>query len=137
MSSTTLNGADYVPKSSVSKIIDLLSDDEDSSETGDATTFTGGVFCDTSRGMSHHQNALPQEMDRALSANQSSLDDEDEDEVEDEEEGEEDDEEEEEKKDDDDDDDSDSDDFESLFEELIEGLTDETIYDNREFTFTP
>ncbi|RAL63759.1 hypothetical protein DID88_003405 [Monilinia fructigena] len=131
MSSTTLNSVDYVSKPSVSDIVDLLSHDENSSDIDDATTLNGGVFGDTSRGMSHHQNALPQEIDRALSANQSSLDDEDEDgngNGNDEEEGEE---EKDGDVDDDDDDDEDSDsDFESLFEDLLEGLTDETIYDN-------
>ncbi|KAF7853381.1 hypothetical protein EAF04_010675 [Stromatinia cepivora] len=106
MSSATLNGVGSVTKSPVSKVIDLVTDDEDS-ENDDVLQ---GVSRDTSRGMPHHQNAVPQELEEALSANESSAEDELDDL-----EGE----------DDDDDDDDDS-----LFEDLIDGLTDETLYDN-------
>ncbi|QSZ28944.1 hypothetical protein DSL72_003451 [Monilinia vaccinii-corymbosi] len=114
MASATLHAVDSVAvrKLSVSKIINLVSDDEDS-EIDDATLNV--ISPDASLGEPHHQNALPQEVDRALSANESSSGDEDEDEQDD---------------DEDEDEDSDSDDIESLYEDLIEGLTDESIYDN-------
>lgn len=115
MSSATLNGVGPVSKSPVSKIVNLVSDDEDSENDG--VSLNGvGVPRDTSCGMSHHQNASPQEVDRALSANESRT------EVEDVmEDGE---------------DDSENDDNDSLYEDMIEGLTDESIYDDGKFAFT-
>ncbi|KAI9644685.1 NAD-dependent histone deacetylase sir2 [Ciborinia camelliae] len=111
MSSATLNGVGSVPKSPVSKIINLVSDDEDS-ENDDVTLHEIS-------GMSHHQSALPQDVDAALSENKNSSGDEQEEEEEDD--------------DDDDDGDDDSDDDDSLLEDFIEGLTDETIFDNQSY----
>ncbi|CAD6446654.1 fef2e5aa-ec31-4d9a-8383-4bed8bb878c8 [Sclerotinia trifoliorum] len=108
MSSATLNGVGSVTTSS--KIINLASDDEDS-ENGDVLQ---GVSRDTSRGMPHHQNAVPQELEEALSANESSAEDGSEGFAA---EGGGDGEEE--------------DDEESFCEDLIDGLTDEGLLDNQ------
>lgn len=106
----TTNGP-VVTKASVSQIIDLVSDDEDS-ENDDAFH---GISRDTSRGMPHHQNAVPQELDEALNENESNS------EVE---------------LDGDEEEDGSDDDDNSSMENLIDDLTDENIYDNRKFIFT-
>ncbi|APA14674.1 hypothetical protein SS1G_06667 [Sclerotinia sclerotiorum 1980 UF-70] len=111
MNSATLNGVGSVTKSPLSKTINLLSDAEDS-ENDDVLQ---GVSRDTSRGMPHHQNAVPQELEEALSANESSVEDESEGFAA-----------EPESEDRDEEEDSES----SLLEDLMDGLTDEALYDD-------
>ncbi|KAF5870134.1 putative chromatin regulatory protein sir2 protein [Botrytis fragariae] len=112
MSSATLNGVGSTLKMSSSKVIDLVSDEENS-EIDDAALH--GVVRDSSRGLpQHHQNAASEDLEAALDANENSVGDEFEEEEEDDDDGE------------DDDDSIDS----SLMEDTVEALTNDDILDN-------
>ncbi|KAF7928261.1 uncharacterized protein EAE98_002276 [Botrytis deweyae] len=113
MSSATLNGVGSTLKMSSSKVIDLVSDEENS-EIDDAPLH--GVVRGISRGIpQHHQNAASEDLEAALDANGNSVGDEFEEEDDDDDDGGE-----------DDDDSIDS----SFIEDAIEALTDDNILDD-------
>lgn len=117
MSSATLNGVGSTLKMSSSKVIDLVSDEENS-EIDDAPLH--GVVRGISRGIpQHHQNAASEDLEAALDANENSVGDEFEEEDDDDDDGGE-----------DDDDSIDS----SFMEDAVEALTDDNILDDRKFT---
>lgn len=119
MSSATFHGVGSNLKMSSSKVIDLVSDEENSDIDDGAPH---GVVRDISRGVpQHHQNAASEDPVAAVHANENSAGDEFE--------------EEEEEEDDDDGGEDDDDSFDSSFmEDAVEALTDDNILDNRKFT---
>lgn len=124
MSSATLNGVGSALRMSPSKIIDLVSD-EDDSEIDDAAL--DNAIRDLSRGIpQHHLNAASEALEAAFGPNENSVGEEFEEEQDEEKDDEED--------DDDGDDDEEDDSIDSSFmEDTVEALTDENILDNRKF----
>ncbi|KAM0308821.1 hypothetical protein ACHAO8_009591 [Botrytis cinerea] len=121
MSSATLNGVGSALRMSPSKIIDLVSD-EDDSEIDDAAL--DNAIRDLSRGIpQHHLNAASEALEAAFGPNENSVGEEFEEEQDEEKDDEED--------DDDGDDDEEDDSIDSSFmEDTVEALTDENILDN-------